>query len=154
MRLKCYAIALATVVAPLPYAYGDDGDIAEGKKLYAKECMPCHGQNDTASRRYPLLALSIPLTPSEFPRSDANRIAVALPYGPNLRGVVGRPAGTFKGFQYSKAFLNAFRNGTWVESELDAWMTDSQARAPDAIMFYKQKDPRVRRQIIEYLKAN
>jgi cytochrome c len=175
MLMKTFTIVVAIVALPLAPARSDAADAAPGKQLYAKECMPCHGQNDAASGPFPLLALqqasggtpsqraaqlAVLLAPGssaaalESGLNDTDRVAVALPYGPNLRGVVGRPAGKFKGFQYSKAFLSALKDVSWSESELDAWITDSQARAPDTIMFYKQKDPQVRRQIIEYLKAN
>lgn len=85
---------------------------------------------------------------------DAVRIAVAPPYGPNLRGVYGRPAGTVPGFVYSSAFLKSLKGMEWNDAALDVWITNSQKWVPGVYMFYKQTDPEVRRKIILYLKAN
>ena len=82
------------------------------------------------------------------------RIAVAPPYGPNLRGVYGRPSGTIQGFGYSSAFLRSLKGMKWNDASLDVWITNPQKWVPGAYMFYKQPDPEVRRKIILYLKAN
>ena len=42
----------------------------------------------------------------------------------------------------------------WNEAALDVWMTNPQAWVPGVYMFYKQKDPEIRRKILVYLKAN
>lgn len=86
--------------------------------------------------------------------AEAVRIAVAPPYGPNLRGVYGRPAGTVNGFVYSSAFLKALKGMEWNDAALDVWITNSQKWVPGVYMFYKQTDPEVRRKIILYLQAN
>lgn len=82
------------------------------------------------------------------------QLAFAPPFGPNLRGVVGRPAGTAKDFVYSEPFLKALTGMTWDEGTLDWWIRDTQAWVPGTVMFYRQKDPEIRRKIIAYLKAN
>ncbi len=81
-------------------------------------------------------------------------LAFAMPYGPTLRGVIGRPAGTVPGFEYSKAFLNELGGKVWDAESLDVFITDSQRRAPGARMFYRQPDPDIRRSIIDYLAAS
>lgn len=81
-------------------------------------------------------------------------IAVAPPYGPPLRGIHGRPAGTVKGYIYSSAFLKSLHGMEWNDAALDVWITDTQAWIPGVYMFYKQRNPEVRRKIILYLKAN
>ena len=86
--------------------------------------------------------------------ADVMRIAVAPPYGPNLRGVYGRPAGTIQGFVYSAAFLKSLKGMEWNDASLDVWITNPQKWVPGVYMFYKQADPEVRRKIILYLKAN
>jgi cytochrome c2 len=86
--------------------------------------------------------------------ADAVRVAVAPPYGPNLRGVYGRPAGTVEGFVYSSAFLKSLKGMEWNDATLDVWITNPQKWVPGVYMFYKQTDPEVRRKIILYLKAN
>jgi cytochrome c2 len=82
-----------------------------------------------------------------------DRIAVVPIYGPPLKGVIGRVAGTFSGFTYSKAFLQKMEGVTWDESKLEGWITSSQTMVPGSYMFYSQKKPDVRSKIIQYLKA-
>ncbi len=86
--------------------------------------------------------------------SASIRLAFAPPYGPPLRGVYGRPAGSVTDFSYSRAFKRALHGVVWNRETLDAWITDSQKRVPGALMFYKQPAPEIRRQIITYLKAH
>jgi cytochrome c2 len=86
--------------------------------------------------------------------ADTKRIAVAPPYGPNLRGVYGRPAGTVPGFVYSSAFLKSLKGMEWNDAALDVWITNPQKWVPGVYMFYKQPDLEIRRKIILYLKAN
>ena len=87
-------------------------------------------------------------------RSAGEQIAFAPPFGPNLRGVYGRPAGTAKGYEYSSTFLKSLQGMEWNDAALDVWITNPQAWVPGVYMFYKQPDPEVRRKIILYLKAN
>jgi cytochrome c2 len=86
--------------------------------------------------------------------ADDERIAVAPPYGPSLRGVYGRQAGSVPGFAYSRAFKNILQGVVWDRGTLDVWIMDSQAWVPGSMMFYKQPDPDIRRKIIAYLDAN
>jgi cytochrome c2 len=82
-----------------------------------------------------------------------DRIAVVPLYGPPLKGVIGRVAGTFSGYTYSKAFLQIMEGVAWDESKMDAWIISSQTMVPGSFMFYSQKKPDVRSKIIQYLKA-
>jgi len=86
--------------------------------------------------------------------ADDERLAVAPPYGPSLRGVYGRPAGSVPGFAYSRAFKSILQGVVWDGGTLDVWIMDSQAWVPGSMMFYKQPDPDIRRKIIAYLKAH
>lgn len=79
--------------------------------------------------------------------------AAAPRQGPNLAGVIGKPAGSVAGFKYSDAFLAGKGGIAWDEATLDRWITDPQALIPGAIMPYKQADPDKRRLIIDFLKA-
>jgi len=88
------------------------------------------------------------------PTPDNERLAVAPPYGPSLRGVYGRQAGTVPGFTYSSAFKQIMQGVVWDRSTLDVWIRDSQAWVPGSIMFYKQPDADVRRKIITYLETS
>ena len=136
-------------------ASAQDADVAEGEKLYVSQCKVCHGDNaggkasERASSGVPWLVAQ-----GTGPVSDAGLLAFAPPFGPNLRGIVGRQAGTVPGFDYSKSFLKALTGMTWTEGTLDWWIRDTQAWVPGALMFYKQKDAEVRRKIVAYLKAN
>jgi cytochrome c2 len=82
------------------------------------------------------------------------RIAVAPPYGPSLRDVYGRQAGSVPGFAYSRAFKSILQGVVWNRGTLDVWIMDSQAWVPGSMMFYKQPDPDIRRKIIAYLEAH
>ena len=73
--------------------------------------------------------------------------------GPNLFGVIGRPAGTLEGFKYSPAFLAGKDGIVWDEATIDRWITDPQAMIPGAVMLYKQADPDKRHLVIEFLKT-
>jgi cytochrome c len=82
------------------------------------------------------------------------RLAVVPPYGPPLRGVIGRRAGSVAGFAYSRAFKTILHDVVWDRDTLDRWITDSQDWVPGSLMFYQQPDPEIRRQIIAYLEAS
>lgn len=153
-------------------------DVAEGEKLYDKQCALCHGsvqQEQTGFNVPSLPARRIQLAMLEsltantrdfvsqlipafgkpsYTDSTDERIAVAMPYGPNLRGIVGRLAGTVEGYVYSETMLKTLKGMEWSEASLNVWLTDTQAWVPGVYMYYKQEDPEVRRKIIEYLKAN
>ena len=154
-------------------ALAQDDDLAAGEKLYTSQCMVCHGKvtapptgwlEPAQQRVVHLAALQAAVRDAPdtmtFESSDphaatnAVRLAVAPPYGPNLRGIYGRAAGTFPNFVYSAAFLKALKGMEWNDAALDVWITNPQKWVPGVYMFYKQQDPEVRRKIIRYLKAN
>ena len=153
-------------------AVAQDDDLAAGEKLYTSQCMVCHGKVTAPPTAEPgigprgavRLAMHreaavrdapahVTLEPVEA-ESNTVQLAVAPPYGPNLRGIYGRPAGTFPNFVYSAAFLKALKGMEWNDAALDVWITNPQKWVPGVYMFYKQPDPEVRRKIILYLKAN
>jgi cytochrome c2 len=88
------------------------------------------------------------------PAAADDRMVVVPPYGPPLRGVVGRLAGSVEGFAYSQAFKRILQGVTWNPETLERWITDSQAWVPGSMMFYQQTDPETRHKIIIYLEAN
>ena len=165
------ALIAATILGST--ALAQDDDLAAGDKLYTSQCMVCHGkvtapptgQLEPPQQGVVRLAMQqvavrdAPTTmalQSSWPYSGTNatRLAVAPPYGPNLRGIYSRPAGTFPNFVYSAAFLKALKGMEWNDAALDVWITNPQKWVPGVYMFYKQQDPEVRRKIILYLKAN
>ena len=160
-----------------------DNDRAEGEALYKENCGMCHGTiaseassgfdrptlrpfvraglgpepglTDVAKR--PAHGMITRLASGRFdlqPMADGGPVAVVPPFGPPLRGVVGRPAGSIEGFPYSRAFKRILPGVVWNRDTLDRWITDSQAWVPGSMMFYQQPDPDIRRKIIIYLEAN
>jgi cytochrome c2 len=161
-------IATTGLIAALIFAgaaSAQSNDFAEGAKLYEKECMPCHGsaapmavsdRTGVQPQRliWAALGRSDSSTTTDVPLHafEGERFAVSPPYGPHLRGVYGRIAGTVEDFQYSKEFRAAFEGMKWNESTLNVFITDTQRWVPGITMFYRQRDPEVRRKIILYLK--
>jgi cytochrome c len=73
--------------------------------------------------------------------------------GPNLHGVVGRPAAAVAGFPYSPALRARGRDGlVWDAAALDAFLADPQGYLPGNSMgFFGLRDPEARAQLIDYL---
>ncbi len=70
--------------------------------------------------------------------------------GPRHRGVFGRKAASLPDYDYSAALKSA--NIVWNEETLDKWLTDPQAVAPGAKMFFHLDNPQDRADVIAYLK--
>jgi cytochrome c len=70
--------------------------------------------------------------------------------GPRHRGVFGRKAASLSDYDYSDALKSA--NIVWNEGTLDKWLTDPQAVAPGAKMFFHLENPQDRADVIAYLK--
>ena len=72
--------------------------------------------------------------------------------GPNLRGIVGRKAGTAPGFQYSEAMKGS--GIRWTPQELNSFLTDVTAKVPGTLMpFPGLPDAQDRQAVIAYLKS-
>ncbi|WP_235902936.1 c-type cytochrome [Sandarakinorhabdus oryzae] len=98
------------------------GDAAKGEKIFA-QCKACH-----------------------VAEAGVNRV------GPSLYGVVGRPAGSIAGFNYSKA--NKGSGITWSEDVLFAYLEAPQKYLPGTRMaFAGLKQPQDRADVIAYLKT-
>ena len=95
----------------------------EGSVVLAKQCQVCHATEASAPPRQ----------------------------GPNLAGIIGRPAGSQQGFTYSNGLNQP--DFDWTPERLDAWLTDPQAMIPDSYMAYRQDDPEMRAKVIAYLAA-
>jgi monoamine oxidase len=71
--------------------------------------------------------------------------------GPNLRGVIGRPAASAPDFTYSEALRG--RRTTWTDEELDAFLTEPAGYAPGTSMpFAGLKSPADRAAVIRFLR--
>ena len=75
---------------------------------------------------------------------DANRV------GPRHRGVYGRKAGSIADFSYSPAVKATVV--VWSRDTLDAWLTDPQKLIPGQRMNYRLSDPKLRADVIAFLK--
>lgn len=71
--------------------------------------------------------------------------------GPNLNGVVGRPAASLPGFTYSAA-LKASKL-RWDDQTLDAFLAAPMKKVPGTRMPIGTPDPAKRAAIITYLKS-
>jgi cytochrome c2 len=76
--------------------------------------------------------------------------------GPNLRGVVGRRAGTEPGFRFSPALIEAGARGLlWTRASLDAYLTDPERFLPGTEMGVPGLSVAVdRRDVIDYLEKS
>ena len=126
--VACLAAAL-----PCGAAWADPDP---GRSAYVKVCQRCHG-----------------LITERTARSSEALIwrAVMAPLGPNLSGVMGRPAGIVEGFRYSNA-MRAFaaEGAVWDRPTLDVYLTDSQKLVRGSYMFLKVKQQQ-RQLVIDYL---
>ena len=71
--------------------------------------------------------------------------------GPNLFGLLGRPAAGVPGYAYTPALAKAVKGQPWDRQLLERFLTDAQGLAPGSGMVYFQDDPRRRQALIDYL---
>jgi cytochrome c len=119
----CAAMVIIAGLASGSPAAGPTGDPAKGQKVFAR-CMACH-------------------------KIDASNTSGL---GPNLNGVVGRRAGTLKGFRYSTAMAGSAR--VWNEATLDAYLAAPARNMPgNRMAFPGLSKPDERRDVIAYIRA-
>ena len=98
---------------------------AAGQKIFDDHCAICH----------------------RLKRRQSSRV-----FGPNLNGVVGRPAGIVAGFLYSDALKKS--GLVWTEDNLRKWIADSAGTIPNTLMPHVSvSDPAEQIYLIEYLKT-
>ena len=181
MKRLLFIGAISLGLALTHATYVSASDEKEGEQLYVLQCEKCHGamyEQETGFREPVNSPRRIQLVMLDSFTSNAahlvsrliaassttknhlaavpagEHLAVALPNGPALRGIIGRPAASVEGFTYSKSMLENMEGVVWSEETLDRWITNSQKWAPGSYMYYKQNDPEIRRKIILYLKAS
>jgi cytochrome c len=72
--------------------------------------------------------------------------------GPSLQGVVGRKAGSFQGFRFSRAMRAA--GFAWDAKSLDAYIADPQKALPGNVMPYSGlTDEKQRADLVAYLQT-
>lgn len=69
--------------------------------------------------------------------------------GPSLTSVIGRAAGSVKGFTYSAALKAS--GLTWTATNLDTFLTNPGKAVPGTAMPIRVSDPRQRADLIAYL---
>jgi cytochrome c len=107
MKVLAFAVIAALYQGALiEHAVAEDaGDPAAGEKVFMK-CRACHQIGPNAKNMV----------------------------GPNLTGVVGRPAGTYPGYNYSDANKNS--GITWTEEALTRYLKKPQAMVPGTKMTF------------------
>ena len=82
------------------------GDAEAGGKLFTKTCGGCHSVGEGARGGF----------------------------GPELNGIIGRPAGTTTDYQYSDAMKNS--GVVWTRDKLVAYLEDPKAVVPGTRMIF------------------
>lgn len=109
-----------------PPAVDVSADIQAGAALYFKACGLCHDDSPH----------------------------MLLDTGPPLFGVVGRKVGSVEGFEYSPALQKANRKGhKWTQKRLDTFLSGPQHVYTGTDMPMMFNDPKVRHNLIAYLKT-
>jgi cytochrome c len=115
-------VILAAVLAMTATSGARAQDAAAGEKVFAV-CKACHQIGETAKNAV----------------------------GPVLNGVIGRPAGTYPGFNYSDANKNS--GLTWDEATFKDYIKDPRAKIPGTKMIYPGlKDEQKTSDLLAYLK--
>eukprot|EP01108_Squamamoeba_japonica_P006633 TRINITY_DN541_c0_g2_i1.p1 TRINITY_DN541_c0_g2~~TRINITY_DN541_c0_g2_i1.p1 ORF type:complete len:108 (-),score=25.24 TRINITY_DN541_c0_g2_i1:141-464(-) len=101
------------------------GDVALGEKLFQSRCTQCHTINEGGPNKQ----------------------------GPNLFGIVGRPAGQVPGFNYTPANKNS--GITWDEKSLFDYLQNPKKYIPKTKMAFPGfKKPDDRAAVVAFLKKN
>lgn len=100
-------------------------DVAAGQTVF-KKCQACHDIGEHAKSRM----------------------------GPVLTGVVGRVAGTYPDYKYSKGMVEAGSGGlVWQPATLDTFLTSPRDFVPGTKMNFALKDATDRANVIAYLQT-
>lgn len=114
------------ILACLPVvALAQEGDPEKGEKVFRK-CRACHVAD-----------------------KPTNRV------GPHLFGVLGRPAASVEGYNYSEAMKTKAAEGlVWDEEKLDAYLADPKSFIPgNKMVFPGLKKEDEREDVIAYLRS-
>jgi cytochrome c len=102
-------------------------DVAEGEKVF-KKCMACHAVGEGAKNKV----------------------------GPVLNGVVGRPAASVEGFNYSQGLKDAAAGGlVWDEANLSKYLENPKEMVKgNKMAFAGLKKEEERANVIAFLKSH
>jgi len=122
--VRAPAAALVAAAALLAVVFGARADPVRGERVFQR-CFACH---------------SVAAGEDKLP-------------GPNLRGVIGRRAGTLAAFRFSPALVAAGARGlVWTRETLDAYLADPSLFIPGTEMGLpglRESDDR--RDVIDFL---
>ena len=122
LRIWTAALGIALAAGAVVDAAPLAGDPAHGKAVFASRCGLCHSAG-----------------PDE---GEAGQ-------GPPLAGVVGRPAASAPGFDYTAALKKAHL--VWTPANLDTWLSGPSKMVPGTAMPIAVADPKTRADLIAYL---
>jgi cytochrome c len=115
--------ALAAGLALAMPAIAQAQDAENGKKLFTK-CAPCHAIGPGAKNKV----------------------------GPELNGILGRPAASVEGFAYSDALKKS--GITWDDEKIHKWLENPKGLVPGTKMLFPGvKDQAERDDIIAYIES-
>lgn len=121
LRRRASVAALVGLVSlQAPLTGAEDADIVKGARVFQAQCGGCHTIEPGAHRA-----------------------------GPSLYRVLGRPAASAAGFDYSPALRHA--DIIWTPETLDAFLEDPQDVAPGTRMVFWGLDVEERQQVIRFL---
>jgi len=120
IRAGMAAVSIATCAVGFVSAQADP---ASGRTVFNQKCSNCH---------------TLSADPAHGPK------------GPNLMGVIGRPAGTIQGWEFSAALRQS--GITWSDDTLTKWLTDPAAFVPGSDMAVKVTDRFEREDVIAYIR--
>jgi len=123
VRVVCGGVVMTLGIVTTTLLHAQ-GDAAAGQAVFDQKCASCHSV--AADLTHGLL-------------------------GPNLVGVVGRPAGTVAGWDFSPALKDS--KVVWTEENLNKWLTDTTAFVPMAQMDLRVPNRIEREDVIAYLES-
>src|SRR5688572_28614674 len=116
-------VVAAGLLAALP-AVASAQDVEAGKKIFTSKCGVCHAIGPGAKNKL----------------------------GPELNGIVGRPAASVAGFKYSGALQKS--GITWDDAALHEWIENPKKKVPGTFMaFAGIKDEIERDDVLAYIES-
>ena len=121
--IKYIFIIMGMILIILTISIANTADLVKGKKVF-KKCVACHSLEE-----------------------GKNKI------GPPLNNLLGRKAGSVKGYKYSKAMKNS--GVVWNEESLDKFLAKPRKFIPKTKMSFRGiKKKSLRDDLISFLKNN
>lgn len=124
--MRVSGLAIAMLCLATSDAIAQETAIEEGEAFF-RRCLPCHQVGEGA----------------------ANTL------GPVLNDVLGRQAGTYPGYSYSQAMVDAGQGGlTWTADSLNAFLASPRKFLPgNKMTFAGARDAEDRVNVIAYLRS-